>query len=65
MNQGPFYESGTMTASETKSEEEGQEPEKRVWNWVSQVSGMARLKAAKNRVHDRKRVGVRSCQELK
>lgn len=39
MNQGPFYESGTMAASMTKSEEEAQEPEKRVSNWVSQVSG--------------------------
>lgn len=38
MNQGPFYESGTMTASVTKSEEEAEEPEKHVSNWVSQVS---------------------------
>lgn len=39
MTQGPFRESGTVTASVTKSEGEAQEPEERVSNWVSQVSG--------------------------
>lgn len=29
-NQGPFYESGTITATVTKAVEETQEPEKRV-----------------------------------
>lgn len=54
MNQGPFYESSTMTASVTKSEEEAQEPEKHVSNWVSQVSDKAHLKAAKNSVRQKK-----------
>lgn len=45
MNQGPFYESGTMTASVTKSEEEAREPEKHVSNWVSQVSGSKEQRA--------------------
>lgn len=69
MNQGPFYESGTMTASVTKSEEEAQEPEKHVSNWVSQVSGRACLKAAKNRVQQKKgwgdrlpRTEIKSCR---
>lgn len=65
MNQGPFYESGTMTASVTKSVEEAQEPEKHVSNWVSWISGRAWLKAGKNRLYGRKRAGVGSRQELK
>lgn len=54
-----------MTASVTKSVEEAQEPEKRVSNWVTWMSGKAQSKAGKNRLHGRRRAGVRSGQELK
>lgn len=49
MKQGPFYESGTMTASVTKSEEEAQEPEKHVSNWASQVRGSKEQRSVQQR----------------
>jgi len=52
-----------MTASVTKSVEEAEEPEKHVSRWVSWVSG--RAEAGNNRLHDRKRAGVKSRQEPK